>query len=155
MKQLVNCVWIQFLFKVDFGAHVHFQPTIHRRQNFVDFLPSSMDFVSSAQKDMGREIIWVHGDSVVTRKCSHQRKLLVSITLQEHFVRLLKSQEMTNVSWHIQGSNLIFCMKLEIELTAAQTWGAHDQSTFREYLNTWPAEFLRNTCEKLFVTNFR
>ena len=40
---------IQFLFPVDFGAHVYFQLIIHRSQNLVDFLPLSMP---SAQKGM-------------------------------------------------------------------------------------------------------
>ena len=40
---------------VDFEAHVYFQPTIHRCQNLVDFLPLSMPFCAFGAKGMGRE----------------------------------------------------------------------------------------------------
>ena len=44
---------IQFLFPVDFGAHVYFQLTIHRSQNLVDFLPLSMPFCAFGAKRHG------------------------------------------------------------------------------------------------------
>ena len=44
---------IQFSFLVDFGAHVYFQPTIHRSQNLVDFLPLSMPFCAFGTKTHG------------------------------------------------------------------------------------------------------
>ena len=52
---LVKCAQIQFLFSVDFGAHVYFQPTIHRSQNLVDFLPLSMPFCALGAKRHGTE----------------------------------------------------------------------------------------------------
>ena len=59
VKQLVNCVRIQFLFLVDFEAHVYFQPTIHRSWNLVDFLPLSMPFCAAGAKRYGTGKNWL------------------------------------------------------------------------------------------------
>ena len=50
---LVKCAQIQFLFSVDFGANVYFQPSIHRSQNLVDFLHLSMPFCAFGAKRHG------------------------------------------------------------------------------------------------------
>ena len=50
---LVKCAQVQFLFSVDFGAHVYFQLTIHRSQNLVDFLPLSMPFCTFGARSHG------------------------------------------------------------------------------------------------------
>ena len=47
--------WVRSNFQVDFWAHVYFQPTIHRSQNLVDFLPLSMPFCAFGAKRHGTE----------------------------------------------------------------------------------------------------
>ena len=52
---LVNDAQIQFLFSVNFGAHVYFQPSIQRLKISSISYPYRCLFAPSAQKGMGRE----------------------------------------------------------------------------------------------------